>query len=178
MNSNRFLIVSAIIVTCLLFMGCTKPYNVLIELEQPLKPVSRCCIGEIEDMLPLDMAEEDKPSLEEITKFRNYIAEQLVKRDIFGFAFTEEQNCDYEVVGSLVEFQKGSGALRFLIGFGAGNAKMTTSLGLIDKSNDRTVFSASFSRSVSSGLESSSAMYKNIAKDFAKVLSKQMKKLK
>lgn len=178
MIPKRFSIVPVILMACLLVIGCTKPYSILIELEQPLKATSNCYIGEIEDGMAFDVDEEDKPSLEDMTKFRNYIAEYLVKKEIFGFANASEQDSEYEVVGSLIEYKKGSGVMRFLFGLFGGTARMTVTLGLIDKSTNLTIFSGNFTRTVTSGYESGSTMYKNIAKDFAKALKKQIKNLK
>ena len=93
-----------------------------------------------------------------------------------------EPDAEYIVEGSVLEFKKGSGLVRFLIGFGAGNAKVTTELRLIKRSQspeeqDEIIFAGNFKRSVSDWTESGDKTFENVAKDFAKALQKRLKKL-
>ena len=78
--------------------------------------------------------------------------------------------CAYEVRGSILEYKRGSGFLRFMIGFGAGSAKVVTELSLVDLGDGGTVFSGNFEGTVGSWGESGEAMYKRVAKDFRKAL--------
>lgn len=90
---------------------------------------------------------------------------------------TEQSSVRYTIVGSLLEYKKGSGVARFLIGFGAGNAKTTLSLKVVDNESGSVVFAASLSETISSGMEKGDKAYERIGKNFAKALKKEMKRL-
>jgi curli biogenesis system outer membrane secretion channel CsgG len=88
-----------------------------------------------------------------------------------------DEGANLEVTGSILEYKKGSGWLRFFIGFGAGNAVVNTELRLVDASSGKLLFSGNFKQKVSGWGETGDATWKRIAKDFAKALEKQNKKL-
>jgi hypothetical protein len=136
-----------------------------------------CSIGEITENLPADVEAEDKPPLEDVNQFRDYLRLEVTTREIFRYIGDMTDNPDYEVTGNILAYKRGSGAVRFLIGFGLGNAKITVELKLRNTATGEILFAGNFKQSVSSGLESGMDMYRRVAKDFARELSKQQKKL-
>ena len=176
MRTKAFALLTVILSGILLFSGCTH-YKITQRLEQPIKKPSNCSIGEIEDKLPTDFDEDDKPALEHIEKFRDYLKTELEKKDIFQTVQLMNLELEYEVVGGILDFKKGSGFVRFLIGFGAGSAKLTIELKLKDRNTGEILFAGNFKQEVSSYLESGDMIFKRIAQDFAKELEKQIKKL-
>jgi len=165
----------AILGSIVLFSACAHNYKVTTNLEQPVNELSICNIGEIRD--ELWSLEEDKPTLEHIEKFRSYLKEELEKEGVFKSILIMNPEASYEVTGSLHDFKKGSGAVRFFVGFGAGKAKLDTSLKLIDKKTGETLFAGNFKQTVGSWMESGDEIFRRVAHDFAKELKKQIKKL-
>jgi hypothetical protein len=166
---------------CLMVAGCTIPYRVLQDIERPLEYRSTCLIGDIEDGLPVDFKEEDKPSAEDIGKFQQYLVEQLVDKDLFETSGTKKYG-NYLVTGRIMEYNKGSGAGRAIGGLiGAlmkSTAYVVVRLDLVETDitgigEKEIIFSGSFKRSVADRFESGDRMFKDIASDFAKVLEKQ-----
>ncbi|HUU46062.1 MAG TPA: DUF4410 domain-containing protein [Acidobacteriota bacterium] len=160
----------------LVVTGCTK-YKVTQPLSEPIDRAAACTIGQLEDRLPPDTEDEDKPPLEDIDKFAGYLRAELEKRNIFAQINTWDSEAEYEINGAILTYRRGSGAVRFLIGFGLGNAEVTVELHLRNRTTGATLFSGNFKRNVSSGMESGIEMYKRIAKDFAKELDKQLKQI-
>lgn len=164
-----------------LAVGCSQPYRITHNLETPIDFAVACSIGDIGDELPLDTEADNKPTVEQIEKLRGYLEKELSEEDFFkivgltgsGIAASHS----YEVTGGIVEYKRGSGFVRFLIGFGAGNAKLTARLSLVDLTTNQTVFEGYFKRVVSSGYESGDKTLERIAQDFAKALKKEMKRL-
>jgi hypothetical protein len=171
-----YLFLLAILCGIILFSACAQ-YKITKGLEQPINDTVSCNIGEIMDELPVGFEEEDKPTLEHIEKFRSYLKEEVEKEGIFKSILIMNPEASYEVTGSILDFKKGSGAVRFIGLFGAGNAKLTTSLKLIDKNTGEILFAGNFKQTVSSWLESGDNIFQKIAHDFAKELKKQNKKL-
>jgi len=158
----------------LLSAGCTKRYFVLTHLQEPLAAPAHCSLGPIMDELPADMAPGDKPTAEDIAKLKRYLVEELEKRELLLFEENEAEKNLYEIRGSVLEFKRGSGFTRFLIGFGAGSAKLTVSLHLVEKRFNRAVFSGNFTKEVSSWPESGDQAFRVVASDFAKGLKKDL----
>ena len=147
-------------------------------LEQPINNTSFCSIGEIKDELPADFDEDDKPTLEDIDKFRDHLRIELEKKGIFQNVRLINPESEYEVTGSILDFKKGSGFVRFLGLFGAGNARLTVTLRLEDRNTRNILFAGNFRQQVSSYLESGEMIFQRVAQDLAKELEKQIKKLK
>jgi len=177
MKNKRILLLSLSAVLLMLLVGCTKPYVITRDLEEPVYPRTTCSIGLIDDELPLDMDEDQKPSMENIYEFKEALREELLKTEVFDYVEIGTDKADYEVNGALMDYKKGSWAGRFFIGFGVGNAKFSTNLKLIDKATGNPLFAGNFTRTISGWGESGSDSYKKIAKDFAKAFKKQLKKL-
>jgi len=159
-----------------LIQGCAQ-YVVTQNLSASLDRGWACAIGEITENLPADVEEEDKPPLGDVDQFRDYLKEELANKGIFQAMGDMADKPDYEVTGNILAYKRGSGAVRFLIGFGLGNAKITVELKLRRTTTGEILFAGNFKQSVSSGYESGIDMYRRVAKDFAKELSKQKKKL-
>lgn len=160
-------------------MSCSPNYAILQDFETPPSSDETICIGPIEDALSADVAEKDRPSAETIEKFRTFLAERLNRDDIFDvMPNSTGSSCEanYEVVGKILKYNKGSGVARFLIGFGAGSSYLTVNLSIIDKSNNQQIFSGNFKATVSGGFETSDTALRNVAKDFAKAIKESRKK--
>ena len=162
--------------------GCAKNYRITHELEAPIDRIAIATIGEIVDMLPEDFEEGKKPTTEQIEAFKSHLTEQLRNREIFASVAYNEPDAQYVVEGSILQFKKGSGLVRALIGFGIGSAKVTTELRLIRRAKspeeqDEVIFAGNFKQTVSDWIESGDKIFERVAKDFAKVLKKRMKKI-
>ena len=168
---NRTLIA---LMCLLLVVGCSKHFVITSELSQPLTDESCVQIAEVQDMLPEDMEESDRPSVEDIARFKAYLVEEFANRDELALSLSDE-GCPYEVQGALLSYSKGSGFLRFLIGFGAGNAKVTTELKLVDTRDSSTVFAGNFTGQVGSWTDTGDKMFKEVSRNFTKELEKQIK---
>jgi hypothetical protein len=155
--------------------GCAK-YKITQPLEEVVPRMSGCRIGDITDQLLANFDEEKKPTLEHITKFKIYLKEELEKRDIFRILGSASSEAQYEVSGGILDFKQGSGIVRWLVGFGAGSAKVTVDLRLKDLKSGQVLFAGNFKQTVSSWMESGDKTFQRVASDFAKVLQKQIKK--
>lgn len=164
------------LVLLVLIAGCAKKYVITVPLEAPLKEVPFFTVGDIVDQLPVDLEEGDKPTTEDIARFKDIILEELEKQKITLLFVSFDEEHLYEVRGSLLDFRGGSSALRILFGFGAGSARITVNLELVESETNRIVFAGNFKQTVSHWAESGREMYKRVAKDFAKELKKQLKK--
>lgn len=165
----------ALLLLMLVAGGCT-PYAVLTPLEKPMETPSKLTMGAITDRLPLDMEDQDKPTMEEIQKFKDLLFNELSKKEFIEMLEHNSPDARYEVNGEVIEYKRGSGALRFLVGFGAGNARILTTMSLIDKTSDEKVFSASFKAEIGDWMTKGDEMYNKIAKNFAKAVEKEQKK--
>ncbi|MCK4415245.1 MAG: DUF4410 domain-containing protein [Candidatus Eisenbacteria sp.] len=166
---------TAVVFVLAALSGCAQ-YRITQDLTQPIEQPANCSIGEIGDGLPVDMAAEDRPSLENIGKLKNYLREKLGKKKVFASVMASDPNAGYEVVGAVLEYKKGSGCVRYIGLFGAGNAKLTVELRLIDKKSGDVLFAGNFKQKVSSWMESGAKTFERVADDFAKALEKQWKK--
>jgi hypothetical protein len=173
--SQKFLL-SALVCLLLATVGCAK-YKITHELESPIPIMNTCKIGSIVDELPAETPEHERPSWEDISTLENYLMEEFDKREIMKLLGSSAET-DFEIQGSILEYKKGSGVLRFFIGFGAGNAKVLLNLKLVNMSDGATVFGGNFSGTVSSWEESGDKIFKQVSKDFTKQLEKRLKKLR
>ena len=162
----------------MLLSGCAR-YQVTQPLEQSISQPAPITIGAIQDQLPPETPDKKKPTMENIEKFRTGLLKQLVKQKVAMESFSAEGDArKFEVRGSILAFKKGSGAVRFFIGFGLGDAKLTTQLELVETSTGTTVFAGNFTGQVSDWSQTTGdKMWENVAKDFAKALKKQEKNL-
>jgi len=175
MRHQKILLFGLIALLLLGLGGCAK-YKITTPLEQSLNTTASWRIGEIRDGLPSDMDPEDKPDEFNIMKLKNFLKEELEKRNLFqetGLASSDQ----LEVTGNILEYKKGSGLVRALIGFGIGNAVLTIELELRNRTTGKTLFAGNFKQTVSDWKESGEKCFKRVAKDFAKALEKQQKKL-
>ena len=165
-----------IALTMILLVGCTKRYVITDELSEQLPIASTVSVGEIVDELPIDMEEEKKPTIEHIEAFKAHLAEQIEKKEVFSASGIGTNLSEYELRGSIISYKKGSGFMRFLIGFGAGNSEVTIALQLVNRSTDEVVFGGNFKGSVGSYFDKGDKMFETVAKEFAKALKKAVKK--
>jgi hypothetical protein len=162
-------------VVCL-FISCT-PYVITTPLKVPFDSSQSCAIGAITDELPAEMDIDKKPTLEEISMFKDELDYALHDNGIFQMV-DASGDAEYEVTGGVLVFKRGSGVVRFLIGFGIGNAKLTVALRLIDKADSsKVVFAGNFSAEVADWATKGDQMYKTTARNFAKALKKELKRI-
>ena len=170
----------AILCGMLIVCSCAK-YKITHELEQPIQKTAFCSIGEIEDQLPANSDKEDKPTFEEIDKFRRYLKAALEERVVFQTVQFWNPEAEYEVTGSIRDFKKRKRSRHFLeLGLGQfdpGNTRVTVALELEDCKTGEVLFSGNFKQEVSSYKEKADVMFERIAEVFAKALEKQIKKL-
>lgn len=165
------------LVPVLMITGCTKRYALTHNLEEPLPGGPTCYIGEMKDDLPADFSPEKKPSLEDIEKFKRFLCEALADKEFFSVASAANPvGMKYVLTGSIYDYKKGSGFLRFLFGAWAGAAKVTVGLQLAEQQSGQVIFAGNFTGAVTSGSESGDEMFKRLSKDFAKALRKQSEK--
>jgi hypothetical protein len=171
--SSRARILGLLLVALLLAPGCAKNYVITNPLGAPLPAPMKCAVGDIADGLPADMEQGKKPTAEDVQKLRRHLEEEIANRRLAEIFPSDNPAAAYEITGSVLEYKRGSGALRFIVGFGAGNAKATVGLKLIDRQTGATIYGGNFSGTVSSGLEGGDQAFRRIAKDFAKALKKE-----
>lgn len=173
---NRGSIRFAVLIIILLMSGGCTPYVVLTPMEHPVETPAYMTVGAITDQLPQDIAEEDKPTFEEVQKFKDHLYNELNDKEFVEMLDHYSTDARYEVTGEILEYKRGSGAVRFLTGFGLGNARILIKMNLIDRTSEETVFAGSFRAEVGSWAVKGDEMYKTVAKNFAKAVEKQQKK--
>lgn len=166
------LAVAVVLFTC----GCAKQYVITTDLGEPLESPARFRIGSVTDQLPSTVEAKDKPSAEDIEKFRGYLLEELGSSLKFGMETVTGGDAEYEVTGGIMQYTKGSGFLRFLIGFGAGSAKVLTQLKVVEVDTGDVVFAGNFEGDVTSWMEGGDLMFRRVAQNFAKELKRQHEK--
>ena len=161
-----------------LFSGCSHNFKITHDLEKPLATTSEWKVGEITVELPSDFEESKKPTEEHIEKLRSYIINEIEEKKIFSSPAFSGSTSRYEISGSILDFKRGSGFVRAMIGFGVGSAKVTAELKLVDTEANEVIFAGNFKQKVASWLESGDKSFERIAEDFAKQLQKQLKNLR
>jgi hypothetical protein len=174
MRDHRLLLTLVLAAALLGAGGCAKQYVVTTPLAATLAAPAQFAVGDISDQLPADLEAGKRPSAEDIQKFKRYIAEEIHERRV-DLVQAEGDSARYEVTGSLLDYSRGSGALRFFVGFGAGKAKVLTQLRLVDRSSGATVFAGNFEGMVTDWSQSGDQMFRLVAKNFAKEATRGMK---
>ena len=152
--------------------GCAEQFIITTDLAEPLQSPARFRVGSITDELPATVESKNKPSVEDIGKFKKYLGEELssLNPDI---QVIQIGDAAYEVTGGIMQYKKGSGFLRFMIGMGAGSAKVLTQLKVVEVATGETLFAGNFEGSVTDWTETGDMMFRKIARDFAKELKAQ-----
>ena len=171
-RSARLTLSSAALLVML--VGCAT-YKVTTPLEQPIDSAASWRVGEIKDALPQDMDPEDRPETGDITLLAAYITSELQKKK-----FIQEQGLPnaskLEVIGTLMEFKKGSKFLRILFGgISSGNASLTVELQVRNIETSQILFAGNFKGTTQNSDETLDNCYKQVAKDFTKALEKNNK---
>ena len=168
-----------LVAALLLLSGLVSCANYVITrpLERDIEPPPTITIGAIDDGLPVNMPADKKPTLEEIANLKTYIFNEMNSNAVFDFLDDYDSTARYEVSGRITEFKRGSGALRFFIGFGLGNARLLMTLEIYDREIGQPIFAGSFKAEVSDWATNGDRIYRNIARDFAKAFRKQHEKL-
>jgi len=175
MKTGSRTIALAVIFLILLTAGCAKQYRIVQDLERPVPTMSTCRIGTIIDELPVGFKDEDRPTAEEIAKFKGYLLDAMIDRDVLDMLDSGDSNAHYVIRGAIIDYKKGSGATRFFIGFGAGNAEVVVKLEFLDVTTNEVLFSANLTGKVSSGFESGDQMFKTVSANFSKALAERIK---
>jgi hypothetical protein len=175
MKIKGMVLFTVILCGILIVCGCAN-YKITHELEQPIKEKTFCYVGEIKDELPADFDEEDKPTFEQIYKFKRYLKNALEEKLIFSAIELGNPETEYEVTGGIRDFKKGSGLIRSPE-FGMGIQKVMAALRLQDRKTGEILFAGNFKQVVSSQERKSDIMFEQVAKDFSRALEKQIKKL-
>lgn len=160
----------------LVIIGCSKPYTIIQPLEEPIAQPALIRFGSFVDQLPISTPDDKKPTLDDITKFKVTLLEHLLKTEVFAAPDSNSTVPIYEVRGSIIEYKRGNGFMRFMFGMGIGSAKLLTHLELVRTNDSHIVFSGDFAGYVGDGLVSGSDMYKQVAKDFSNALKKDNEK--
>lgn len=152
--------------------GCAEQFIITTDLAESLQSPARFLVGSITDELPSTVEAKNKPSVEDIGKFKRYLTEEL---DELAPAIQVVQAGDaaYEVTGAILQYKKGSGFVRFMIGMGAGAAKVLTQLKVVEVATGDVVFAGNFEGAVSSWTEGGDTMFRKVARNFAKELNAQ-----
>jgi hypothetical protein len=160
----------------LLCLGCAT-YKITQPLDQIIDTAATWHIGEIKDGLPPDMDPDDRPQTHNLTVIKGYLKAELQKKDFFVEAGLPQAD-ELEVTGTLLEFNKGSAFLLFMFGglFG-GSPTITMELQLVNRATSEVLFSGNFKQTTTDWMESLDDCYERLAKDFAKALEKEEKRL-
>lgn len=157
----------------LLLSGCAN-YKVTQSLSRPIPAAAECRVGVIVDQLPAEIDPDDRPTEDEIGKLRSQLETELRKVELIQVASAFADSLDYEVTGGILAFRRGSGAVRFFIGFGLGDAEVLAELRLVDLATGESIFAGNFKGKVSSGMESGDQAYQQIARGFANALEDEI----
>jgi hypothetical protein len=164
-----FVIASVAILT----FGCSN-YVITTNLRSTLNPNSSCAIGSIENSLPIDTELDKMPTVEEISKFKSCLANELIKGNVFIDIDDFANSSRYVVRGEIIEFNRGNGFLRFMFGVLANaNAKLLANLELVDSFTGEVIFAGNFRGEVSDFMMPGEEMYKMVAKGLVKALNKE-----
>jgi len=168
-----------ILLSLFLISGCAKPYRITHDLESRFEPGKTCVIGNIIDEFPVGVAEDQKPTVEEVAKFRDYLAEEVQKSEILTLCEKSTEFADYRIQAAILWYVRGSGAERALIGhFGVGYATCLVRLKLVDNDSGNTVFAGNFRAVVDHPFVSGNTVFRDVSKDFCKQLEQRLEKLR
>ncbi len=174
-HRNKTIISFLVLVSLLVLVsGCSKRFIVTTPMEMPIETGRKCAIGTITDELPLDFDASSKPKEEDIEKLKMFLVAEINKKDALN-AFLSLGNSKYIIDGSILDFKKGSGLVRAFIGFGIGDAKITTNLRLRDRETGEILFGGNFTSRVSDYKISGEEIFKQVAKDFSNQLHIELK---
>lgn len=160
----------------LLVLGCTPGHLVTRGLEEPLAPPVVLLVGSFLDRMPLDTPDRDKPSAETIESLKAAFRTAIEAHEGFALAGPDD-DARYELRGAILDYQQGSGALRFFLGFSSGTARTIAELHLVDVTDGSRAFSGNFVGEVTSWAETGDAMFTRMAKDFCTTLDDQREAL-
>jgi hypothetical protein len=174
MNTRKTCLTLSGVAILMMLVGCAT-YRITNPLEQPIDTAASWRIGEIKDALPQDMDPEDRPETGDITLLAAYLKSELQKKKFFQEQGLENAS-KFEVIGTLMEFKKGSQFLRIVLGgiFG-GNASLTVELQVRNSETSQILFAGNFKGTTQDWNETLDNCYKRVAADFAKALEKSNK---
>jgi hypothetical protein len=84
------------LLAALALAGCSPRYMITQDLDRSLDAGQAVCVGEILDEMPAETEAGDRPTAENLEKFRYYIAEELSKRDHLPLQVLHEGGEEFE----------------------------------------------------------------------------------
>ena len=129
---------------------------------------------DIKDELPSNVEADDHPTMENLVDFKTMLENELDKKDLIKITSFPDA-AQYRIEGSIVDYKKGSGFLRFMFGALAGSAGATVNLRVIDQASGTDVYSGNYKAQVTSWMQKGSDSFKQVSKDFAKQFENQIK---
>jgi len=164
-KTPKRLVLIFISVCIFLLAGCTQ-FVITQSLEKTIDKKAGCSIGAITDELPNGFHEGGKPTMEAIDELKDQLYYSLADAGMFSAVRRDLKGADYEVSGSILDYRKGSGCIRFFLPMG-GEAKITLELRLVDLKTNEIIFSGNFKGMVSDWKVEGNDMFVQVASDFA-----------
>lgn len=156
--------------------GCSQPFTVTTTIDEaPVGPAT-VAVQPIIDALPADAPAEARPRPEDLEGFESYLIQELQYRPWLELSSAAGETPDYDIRGSVVQYETGSGFLRFL-GIG-GATKVTTHLELVQHASGRVVFAGDFQGSVAGWPHLGDHLFSEVAAVFAEQLDRRVAKLR
>lgn len=153
--------------------ACSRSYVITTDLSAALEPSATYSVGTIVSALPANTEGDRGPTHEAITKLKSCLIEEIGNRDDLPLREMRGGRPAFVVRGRLLEYEPGSGTLRFLVGWGAGQAKLVVQLRLVSRSNGRVRFAGKFVAYTSGPLDSGDEVFRQVARNFSKQLEQQ-----
>jgi hypothetical protein len=160
------------ILFCLIsFVGCVS-YRETTPLERPLNRSARWNVGEISLALPSDARVDEAPDEFQLAAFADRLREQIKKAEVFNLP-PDTGTGEVEVTGTIIDYGKGSGPLRFLFGVGSGTAYVTVEMQVRDRETGVVLFSGNFIGEVTHWAEKGDKSFDHVAQEFAQTLKRR-----
>jgi hypothetical protein len=174
MNRYTNLLIMVTLIGTFALVGCGKPYVITTAEERDFAIVNNIRMGDITADFPSDFDLGKMPSKEDIIRFQHLIMAELSEYERFNTLLNTSDSADFVITGSILDYSKGSKTAQFLIGFGAGAAKITTALRLVDVRTGKVVFAGNFTGKIADWTKENKEVFTKAAKNFAKALNKHV----
>lgn len=171
-KSNRISFLFAIMV---FFVGCATPGKYVLKNSPTTNPksfknieVTKVEVGitesELEPETPIDL--------------RTVIIQEIQKKKLFEQVASEfgVDEATLQIQPKIVQFDKGSQAARYFLGFGAGKAHLDVDCKFVNKTTQETIAEGTFVAELKGGFFGGSANQKSMSQNVAKQVVKFLKK--
>ncbi len=168
-------LIAALLLVC---TSCSTRFTISQHLDTSITQSEKVIVTLMKDELPNAQEDKNRPNLEQVQKFREFVIKALKNRNVFS-TIDSLGDGDFEVRSSLVEFEKGDAMSRFLFGgiFGKSGV-MIVHMQLVNRQSGTVVFAGNFRAKATSWMETSGSSFQYVAIDFANALNKDLKGLK